>query len=118
MTLGTRFREARKAAGLSQKALGKVLGVEKAAVSNWERGKNEPTLTNTREAARELSVTVAWLINEEGEGPVPRAHRQAVEISKQLDTDQRADWFQVGHTLAKRRISTTIEDKYSKSPTA
>ena len=36
MTLGQRIQEYRKAAGLSQEALGEELGVSRQAVSKWE----------------------------------------------------------------------------------
>ena len=44
MTLGQRIQEYRKAAGLSQEALGEELGVSRQAVSKWENGKSYPDI--------------------------------------------------------------------------
>jgi len=59
--LGRRIRERRKALGLKQDELGKLVGVGKGTESNWETGKAEPKEPTLRELARALSVTVEWL---------------------------------------------------------
>lgn len=43
MDVSNRIRESRKAAGLTQTALGEVLCVGKANVSSWERGGHQPS---------------------------------------------------------------------------
>ena len=45
-TLGVRIQEGRKAAGLSQEALGEKLQVSRQAVSKWESGVSEPSTAN------------------------------------------------------------------------
>ena len=40
-----RFKEARKAAGLSQQQVAGQLGIHQTAISNWEKGKNLPAAT-------------------------------------------------------------------------
>lgn len=45
-TLGQRIQEGRKAAGLSQEALGEELHVSRQAVSKWEADAATPELEN------------------------------------------------------------------------
>ncbi len=108
MTLGKRIFEARKARDWSQARLGKEVGDTKAAVSNWERDANDPTLKKLREISRALVVKTSWLLSEEGYGPVGPAHQPAVEISKQLDGHQRAIWFQMGNEAIELSEDTTF----------
>jgi DNA-binding transcriptional regulator YiaG len=44
----------RKAAGVSQEAFGKVLGVTRLTISMWEQGKTEPSGKNRQEYIRAL----------------------------------------------------------------
>jgi transcriptional regulator with XRE-family HTH domain len=41
--LGTRIRQARKSAGLSQSQLASKIGAHVTSVSDWERGRNAPS---------------------------------------------------------------------------
>lgn len=47
--------------GLTQDEVGKAIGVQRAAVSNWERALNEPTDENLRALSRIYSVSEKWL---------------------------------------------------------
>ena len=40
--IGTRIKELRTERGLSQRELGKLIGVSQKAIDYWERGVNEP----------------------------------------------------------------------------
>lgn len=51
---GERFREAREAAGYSQRALGKKIGYSGSAISQWESGDTHPDLI--RRAALEMAA--------------------------------------------------------------
>jgi transcriptional regulator with XRE-family HTH domain len=43
---GAKLRDARKAAGLTQQAVAKTLGLHQTTVARWEQGKFEPSLTH------------------------------------------------------------------------
>ena len=73
-TLGDRVRRLRKSHGWEQEPLAKKVGVERVAVSNWERGRYKPAGENLVKLAEVLGVTSEYLVN--GEGGV---YRQAVE---------------------------------------
>ncbi|MCL9671541.1 helix-turn-helix transcriptional regulator [Citrobacter sp. MNAZ 1397] len=59
-TLAERLKEARNAQGLTQKALGELVGVSQAAIQKIEAGKAEQT-TKLVDIARALKVRPEWL---------------------------------------------------------
>ncbi|WP_366557601.1 helix-turn-helix transcriptional regulator, partial [uncultured Oscillibacter sp.] len=74
-TLGGRIQEGRRAAGLSQEALGERLGVSRQAVSKWESDAAVPELENLIAMSRLFAVSVGRLLGVEPEDPggeVPR----------------------------------------------
>ncbi|GAB4018883.1 hypothetical protein GCM10028773_20090 [Spirosoma koreense] len=68
---GQTLKELRKAKGLSQEDLAEKLGVRsgKQTISNWELGKNEPTLSDIRKIAEVLGTTVGYLVDGENTKP-------------------------------------------------
>lgn len=64
-TLGRRIQEGRRAAGLSQEALGERLGVSRQAVSKWEADAAVPELENLIAMSRMFGVTVGVLLGVE-----------------------------------------------------
>lgn len=61
MSLSARITAARQKKGLSQEALGKVLGVSRAAVAQWEGGQTVPAAERLIDLADKLSVRFEWL---------------------------------------------------------
>ena len=64
-TLGGRIQEGRRAAGLSQEALGERLGVSRQAVSKWEADAAVPELENLIAMSRLFGVTIGTLLGVE-----------------------------------------------------
>lgn len=63
MTLGQRLQQARKAAKLTQEQLGTRTGIRKQTISDWETGRvASPDAAMLHTVARELKVTVDWLL--------------------------------------------------------
>jgi SOS-response transcriptional repressor LexA len=60
-TIGSKIRELRERAGLTQTALAKAVGVSKAAVSQWESDETTPTGPNLVKCATILDVTAESL---------------------------------------------------------
>lgn len=56
-----RLRELRKEKGLGQVAFAHCIDVGKSAVSLWERGECEPTLSNLIKIAQFFGVTIDYL---------------------------------------------------------
>ena len=64
MTLGEKFREARRKSGLSQEQLAEKLSVSRSAIAKWETDKGLPDLGNLKILARLLNVSVDHLLDE------------------------------------------------------
>ncbi|MFZ3001415.1 MAG: helix-turn-helix transcriptional regulator [Undibacterium umbellatum] len=63
-----RLKIAREAKGLKKSHFARVIGVQPATITEWERGDTEsPSSSNTLKICEALSITPAWLIN--GENP-------------------------------------------------
>lgn len=65
--IGQRIRDARERAGLTQQALGRLCGVSRAAVAQWEGDTTLPSLSHLQRAADAMGVWVSWLTGE-GDG--------------------------------------------------
>lgn len=61
VSIGERIREARKAIGLNQVDLAKLVGVTQPAVANWESGVHDPRRLMLAKIADALKVSAAWL---------------------------------------------------------
>lgn len=61
------LKELRQSAGLRQEDVAKKLDVDQTAVSNWERGKNNPCTKYHKKLAKLYGCTVEQLLEERGE---------------------------------------------------
>lgn len=68
MSLAARIASARQRKGLSQDALGKMLGVSRAAVAQWESGQSSPAAERLIDLTDKLRVRFEWLYW--GHGPM------------------------------------------------
>ncbi len=62
---GTRLREARLGAGLSQSELEELSGIPKARLSRYENGHVEPSIQTLARLARALNVSEASLLGDQ-----------------------------------------------------
>lgn len=58
---GKRLREFRKEKNLTQKELAEQIGIKRNSYSDWETGKNEPSLENLVKLADLFEVPLDWL---------------------------------------------------------
>jgi len=54
----------RRGAGLTQAALGELVGITKMSISNYESGRNDPTLKTLAAIAKALGVTLDALMSQ------------------------------------------------------
>jgi transcriptional regulator with XRE-family HTH domain len=73
--VGGRIRARRMALGISQTALAKALGLTFQQVQKYEKGANRVSASTLVRVARELGVTVAFLVGEGGEPTASGADR-------------------------------------------
>lgn len=61
-----RIKELRqKKKGLTQQKLAEILGIKQNSYSDWETGKNEPSLENLVKLADLFEVSLDWLFGRE-----------------------------------------------------
>ena len=65
MAIGDRIKEAREAAGLKQKDLAKLMGVEGASVSQWESGGTTPDMSRLPRLAEVLKRPQSFFVEPE-----------------------------------------------------
>lgn len=100
-TLGQRIQAGRKAAGLSQEALGEQLGVSRQAVSKWESDIAIPELENLIAMSRMFGVPVGVLLGVEkeedaltlSEQELQAAQAIAEKYAEQLKPTPRPRWL-------------------------
>lgn len=80
--LGQRIKEARKARGISQTDLARILDVTRSAVSQWESGIFAPAMEKLLALAGELRVALEWLATARGERnpPEPNLRLEAQRV--------------------------------------
>lgn len=84
-TIAARLREARKAAGLSQGQVAKLLQMHRPTISEIEAGNRRVSAEELAKFAETYDVTVAWLLAETAEQletDDPRLQLAARELSK------------------------------------
>lgn len=71
--IGEKIRKARKAAGLTQKAVAKEFDIERVSVTQWENGQTHPTIDKIPRLAKLLGLSEEELLSD--------AHLERVEES-------------------------------------
>lgn len=88
-TLGSRIQAGRKAAGLSQEALGERLGVSRQAVSRWESDAAVPELEKLIAMSRLFGVTIGALLGVEP--PAGEMGASGEDTPEDMDSAPEAD---------------------------
>lgn len=118
--IGGFIAEARKAKGMTQLELAKVLHVTDKAVSKWERGIGFPDMKLIKPLAQALEVSVLELINGEYTGETEISSRQAeTAVGKVIDEavyqrrlDRRSLIATVSTVVSAVMISLLIENDW------
>lgn len=84
-TMGTRIREMRKAAGMSQEQLAELLCTKKATISAYENDRIDIKSSIVLEIAKALGCTGSYLLEGKQEGDVDA---RIIEILGELKNDQ------------------------------
>lgn len=82
MSLGSRIREKREDAGLTQRDIADYFGIKPASVSEWESDKGSPKKARLAPLARLLKTTVNYLL--EGTGDFPKEQPYTGEERRKL----------------------------------
>ena len=102
IAMSMRIRRARLQAGLTQLELARRLGVQRSAVTQWERDKGTvPSVNHLAQLASETMVCFEWIATGRGPSkPEPDAFSTAL-----VDQDFARDEIESRALLALRRIS-------------
>ena len=99
---GERIRSLRQRSGLSQQALGEMLGVSAVAVGKWERGQTQPDINSLSRMADIFHTTIDDLCGRDA------APEQAPDVGnihvmtrafRQLTPDEQEKYIAVGRAL-------------------
>lgn len=80
MSLGTKIKEARKNAGLTQEQLAEKLNVSRQAITKWESDKGIPDILNQQSIAKLFSVSIDDLL-EEGASLGTKILRESIDLA-------------------------------------
>ena len=79
-TIGMRIRECRLALGMTQEELAERLYIKKATVSAYENDRFDMKVSVLKDIAKELKITVAYLVEGEVEEILPEAMQIAMML--------------------------------------
>src|ERR1700735_399563 len=79
--IGARIRRVRGELGLTAAQLAAPLGVERQAVTNWERGRR-PTLENLYQISKTTNVPMEWFMSGQDDAPIPFLTTADAEITQ------------------------------------
>ncbi|WP_204673245.1 helix-turn-helix transcriptional regulator [Enorma phocaeensis] len=80
LAIGERIKQSRAAAGLSQEALARLVGVSRQTVSNWERSRTTPDAYALKRIAEACGTTVDSLLG----GDAAVVHDRALATRREL----------------------------------
>lgn len=95
MDTGERIKQARQRLELTQEAFGKLAGVSKAAVSQWESGRTKPQRDALLSLKRKRGISPEWVTSGSGEMFDAITGDEAIEIKpawELLTQEQRQDF--------------------------
>lgn len=89
MSLGTRIEEKRKQKGLSQEALGTLVDVSAAFISQVEKGKRNPSYGLLQKISAELDVALEYLVGGEVQNLEDPNTKLITSMTRSLDRNQK-----------------------------
>lgn len=82
-----KLKAARKQNGLSQAALGKLIGVRTQTISNWETGKSKPNLKTVNKLCDILNIPLYSLISKDADYQLNYEEAFIVNKFRELNDD-------------------------------
>jgi len=87
--LGSRLRELREQAGMTQAALAEVIGVQRLAVARWEAGTREPGWSTILALCEVFGVDCRALTQEPAEQPPAKPGRPRKAAADQVEQPEK-----------------------------
>ena len=106
MSIGERIMELRKAAGISQVELSKILEVSRQAVSKWENDLANPDVSNLIQLAEVLDTDVEYLAT--GRRSLGRRPPVVIRTTETIEKIVEKPVVQVQETVVERIVETPV----------
>lgn len=106
MSIGERIMELRKAAGISQLELSKILEVSRQAVSKWETDQGSPDVMHLIHLAEVLDTDVEYLAT--GRRSLGRRPPVVIRTTETIERIVEKPVVQVQETIVERIIETPV----------
>jgi transcriptional regulator with XRE-family HTH domain len=111
MTIGQRIRTARKAAGLTQADLAKILDIPYQGVSQWERDLRNPKMETLEKIATALNISVFDLMGVQEDNGLVTVPISG-ELASLLGLDDNDTGIVIGNIHPKSEAATALTDLY------
>lgn len=111
-SFGKKLREAREAAGLSQKDLANKIGSVHTVIGRYERDEMKPSIDVVKKLAVELGTTVGYLLGEAKEAQLlkdPVMLKRFQEIDQLSDKDKECVYTLLDAFLAKTKMQAFLK---------
>ena len=109
-TFGSRMKQARRDAGLTQQQVAEKLGVNHSNVSQWESDKHTPQFSAIVKFCEETGVSLDWLVL--GREPNVKYDKRINDLPEALRD------YVVATLIKAETVQSLIPSKFIKSPAA
>ena len=104
MTIGAKIKQARIDHGLTQEALGNLVGVQKSAIAKWETGRVENIKRSAlAKLAEVLEMNPAELVGGSVENNVSEAMQEAINFISDMSEDEIAELMNIAKYVKSKR---------------
>lgn len=113
LTVGERLKMARKAKGMLQEEVGKIIKVGKSQISNIEKGYGELSRGNAIVLSENLGIELDWLLTGGGKAPAfvrPTQQDGNYNTNTQTIGDVGASRAEKGASMLEQILSKQLED--------
>lgn len=117
-TIGERIAELRREAGMTQEALGEVIGVSAQTVSKWENGNTAPDISLLPVLAEVFGVTIDSLFSMEGEAEAPVGRNGWEKIPETLYDGFFRAYFKIWNASGGSKTPEDVRQYFSDHPEA
>jgi transcriptional regulator with XRE-family HTH domain len=105
---GERLRNAREAAGMSEKRMANRIGVKTSTIRKWENGEMEPRANRVQMIASLLNVPLLWLLAGSQQVPASAIEASDPELLRQKISEVNARMDSLRASLDE--LSTMVEN--------
>lgn len=103
MSIGDKIAFVRKAAGLSQEAFARQIGIGRSAYQHYERNEHDVPSSVLTTLCKQFGIDPTWLLFDDGEKLISERGRGSLEISRYLCDFVEGRARRLGKTLTEQK---------------